>query len=61
MDWFCWLILAVIVTAVAGVTGIQPAKTRPIGHTRLMHVSRFVLAVLVIVLAYAAFRAHAGA
>lgn len=61
MNWLFWLTLAMIVTAVAGVIGIQPAATRPIGHTRMMHVGRLALVALIIVLAYAAFRAHAGA
>ncbi len=61
MSWLFWLMLAAIVTAVAGVTAIQPAGTRPIGHTRMMHMARIVLAALAIFFVYAAFRAHAGA
>jgi hypothetical protein len=60
MSWIFWLILAVIVTAIAGVTAIQPAGTRPIGHTHMMHAGRVVLVTIVALCAYAAYRAHAG-
>ena len=60
MSWLFWLALAVILTAVVAITGIQPKGTRPVSHTRLMGMSRLVLAALVIILAYAAFRARAG-
>jgi hypothetical protein len=61
MSWLFWLTMAVIMTAIAAVTGIQPAATRPIGRTGMMRAGRLVLAVLVIVFVYAAFRARAGA
>lgn len=35
MNWLGWLGLAVIVTAVVAVTGIQPKDARPVAHTRL--------------------------
>lgn len=60
MSWLFWLVLAVILTAVAAITGMQPKGTRPISHTRMMGVGRLALAVFVIILAYAAFRARAG-
>jgi len=60
MSWIFWLVVAVIVTAVVGVTGIQPSATRPIGRTRMMHVGRIVLVAAVILLGYAVFRARAG-
>lgn len=60
MSWFFWLALAVILTAVAAVTGMQPKGTRTVSHTRMMGMGRLVLAVLVIILAYAAFRVRAG-
>ncbi len=61
MNWLFWLMLAAIVAAVAGVTALQPAGTRPIGHTRMMHVARLALGALALFFIYAAFRARAGA
>jgi F0F1-type ATP synthase membrane subunit a len=60
MTWFAWLGLAVLITAIAAVTGIKPKGTRHIAHTRLMGVARLVLVALVIILAYLAFRARSG-
>lgn len=60
MSWLAWLVLAVILAAVAAVTGIKPKGTRHVAHTRMMGVARFVLVVMVLILAYAAFRARAG-
>jgi len=60
MSWLFWLALAVILTAVAAITGMQPNGTRPVAHTRMMGMGRLVLALLIIIVAYAAFRARAG-
>jgi hypothetical protein len=60
MNWLLLLSLAVIVAAVAAVTGIKPKETRPVAHTRMMGMARFVLVVLAIILAYGAFRARGG-
>ena len=60
MSWLVWLVLAVGLTAVVAVTGMQPNGARPVSHTRMMAMGRLVLAALVIVVAYAAFRARAG-
>ena len=60
MSWFAWLGLAVIVTVIAAVTGIQPKGARSIGHTRLMHMARLVLIALIILGVYLAFRRAAG-
>jgi hypothetical protein len=60
MSWLFWLVLAVILAAVVAITGMQPKGTRNVSHTRMMGIGRLVLAVLVIILAYAAFRARAG-
>jgi hypothetical protein len=60
MSWLFWLAFAVILTAVAAITGMQPKGTRPVAHTRMMGMGRLVLALLVIIFAYAAFRARAG-
>jgi hypothetical protein len=60
MNWLILLSLAVIIAAVAAVTGIKPKGTRPVAHSRMMGMARFVLVVLAIILAYLAFRARAG-
>ena len=58
MNWLVWLGLAVVVAAIAGVTGIKPKGTRPIAHSRMMGVGRIVLFVIVLIFAYAAYRAR---
>jgi hypothetical protein len=60
MNWIVWLSLAVIVTAVAAVTGIKPRGTRPVAHSRLMGVGRVVLLIMVVIFAVLAFRARSG-
>lgn len=60
MNWLILLSLAVIIAAVAAVTGIKSKGTRPVAHTRMMGMARFFLLVLAIILAYLAFRARAG-
>jgi heme/copper-type cytochrome/quinol oxidase subunit 4 len=60
MNWLFWLCLAVIITAIAAVTGIQAKGTRPVAHTRMMGMARLVLLAIVIIFAYMAFRARSG-
>jgi hypothetical protein len=60
VSWLSWLALAVILTAVAAVTGMQPKGTRPVAHTRMMGMGRLVIAALILIFAFAAFRARAG-
>jgi hypothetical protein len=58
VTWLAWLVLAVIITAVAAVTGVKPKGTRPVAHSRLMGMARLVLLVVVIIFAYLAFRSR---
>lgn len=60
MNWIIWLGLAVVVTAVAAVTGMKAEGTRPIAHTRMMGIARVVLVVVVVIFAYMAYRARNG-
>jgi hypothetical protein len=60
MSWFFWLGLAVLITAVAAITGIKPTGTRHVAHTHLMRAARLVLVVLVIIVVYLALRARSG-
>jgi len=60
MSWLVWLGLAVVIAAVAAVTGIKPKGTRPVSHSRMMGMGRLALLAIVIILVYVAFRAHAG-
>jgi hypothetical protein len=60
MGWLTWLGLAVLVAAVAAVTGLKARGTRPVANTRLMAVGRFILLLIVAVFAYMAFQARSG-
>ena len=60
MNWVVWLGLAVLVSAVAAVTGLKAKGTRPVANNRLMAVGRFILLILVLVFAYFAWRARSG-
>jgi hypothetical protein len=60
MSWLAWLGLAVIITAVAAITGIKPKGTRHVANTRLMGMARLALLAVVIIFAYLAFRSRSG-
>lgn len=60
MTWLGWLVLAVIVTAFAAVTGFKARGTRHVARTRLMGMARLALWAIVIILAYVAFRAYSA-
>jgi hypothetical protein len=60
MTWLVWLAIAVVIAAVAAVSGLQPAGARPVASTRLMGTARLVLLVLVIIFVYFAWRARTG-
>ena len=50
MNWLMLLAFAVILSVIAAVTGIKPNKARPVAHTRMMGVARFVLVVIAFIL-----------
>jgi hypothetical protein len=60
VTWLGWLGLAVIITAVAAVTGFKPKGTRHVARTRLMGVARIALLIIVAICAYLVFRARSG-
>ena len=60
MNWLMLLGVAVVLAAVAAVTGFKPKETRPVAHTRMMGMARFILLVFAIILAYMAFRVRGG-
>jgi hypothetical protein len=60
MNWLVWLGFAVIIAAVAAVTGFKAKGTRPVAHTRLMGVGRIALLAIVVIFVYLAFRARSG-
>jgi hypothetical protein len=60
MDWLFWLIVALVIAALAAIFGVQPKGGRKVSGTSLMSVGRFVLALFLLILAYAVYRAHAG-
>ena len=60
MTWLTWLLLAVVIAAVAALTGLKPKGTRPVARTKLMGVARVLLLIMAAIVAYAAYRARAG-
>lgn len=60
MTWIDWLTIAVLITAVAAITGLKPKGTRHVARTRLMGVARVVLLIVIAIVAYAVYRARAG-
>jgi hypothetical protein len=49
MSWVFWLAVAVVIAAIAAVTGLKPAGTRPVAGTSLMAVARIVLIIFVVI------------
>ena len=60
MSWLAWLVVTMLIAAVAAITGLQPKGARPVARTNLMSVGRIVLLVLAVIVAYFAYRARAG-
>jgi hypothetical protein len=60
MSWLVFLGIAVVVAAVAAVTGVKAKGTRPVAHTRMMGVGRIFLLIIVVIFAYLAWRARTG-
>ncbi|MEA2344817.1 MAG: hypothetical protein QOF63_2986 [Thermoanaerobaculia bacterium] len=60
VSWLAWLGLAVVLTAIAAVTGIKPKGTRHVAHSRMMGMGRVFLVILIVIFAYMAFRARSG-
>ena len=60
MTWLAWLGIAVLITAIAAVTGIKPKGTRPVAKTRMMGVARVILLIIVVIVAYLVYRARNG-
>ena len=58
MTWLTWLILAVVVTAIAAVTGIKPKGTRHVARTGMMSVARVVLLFIIGIFVYLAYQAR---
>ena len=56
MTWLGWRAIAVVIVAIAAVTGIKPSGTRHVAGTKLMGVARVALLVIVVIVAYLAFR-----
>lgn len=58
MPWLAWIALALVITVFAAVTGLKAKGTRPVAHTQLMGVARWVLLLIVLIVAYTAYRAN---
>ena len=55
-----WLTLAVLIVALAAVTGIKPKAGRHVARTQLMGVARVVLVLVLLTVAYLAYRSAGG-
>jgi hypothetical protein len=55
-----WIVIVVVITAIAAVTGLKPRGTRPVARTSLMGVARFVLLVIAAIVAYVVFQSRSG-
>lgn len=60
MTWIMWLGIAVVITALAAVTGIKPKGTQHLARTRMMGVARIVFLILIGACVYLAYRARSG-
>ncbi|HEY6064772.1 MAG TPA: hypothetical protein VIY96_01360 [Thermoanaerobaculia bacterium] len=60
MSWIFWLGVAVVIGALAALTGLKPRGSKPVSNTRLMGVARIVLVVMVLVFLYFAWRGYAS-
>jgi hypothetical protein len=58
MTWLAWLAIAVVITALAAVTGIKPKGSRHVARTSLMGVARVVLLFMLVVVVYMAYHAR---
>lgn len=58
MTWLGWLGIAVIIVAIAAVTGIKPGKTRHVAGTKMMGVARVALFIIILIVAYLAFNSR---
>jgi hypothetical protein len=54
MHWIVLLGFAVVLVAIAAVTGAKPSGTRPVARTRLMTAARITLVVIALILVVAA-------
>ena len=56
MTAFSWVLVVLVIVAIAAITGIKPSGTKPVARTRLMAVARVVLVLLALAIAYFAWR-----
>ena len=61
VTWLTILTLAVIIAALAAITGAKPNGTRPVAGTHLMGAARVVLFLAIILVVYFAIKAYNGA
>lgn len=58
MHWIVLLGIAVVLIAIAAVTGIKPKGGKPVSRTHLMTAARVVLVFIAVILVVAAFAAR---
>lgn len=56
MTWLAWLGIAVVIVAIAAVTGIKPKGTRHVAGTQMMGVARVALFIGIAIVAYLVWR-----
>jgi hypothetical protein len=57
MSWLTVLWIVAFIVAIAAITGVKPAGTRPVARTGLMSVARVVLGLMALAIAYYAYSA----
>jgi hypothetical protein len=60
VNWLVLLGIAVVIVAVAAVTGVKPKGGRPVARSRMMGMARVCLFVIAIIVVYLAWRARSG-
>jgi hypothetical protein len=58
MTWLAWLTIAVVITAIAAITGIKPKGTRHVARTSMMGVARGALLIFLVILGYIVYHAR---
>jgi hypothetical protein len=58
MTWLTWLGVAVVIAAIAAITGFKPKGSRHVAHTRMMGAGRIALFFIALIFVYLAYQAR---
>jgi hypothetical protein len=58
MTWLTWLGVAVVIAAIAAITGFKPKGSRHVAHTRMMGAGRIALVFIALIFVYLAYQAR---